>query len=80
MCERVNRLTGREPHGIVDQADKYELEEQIISDLYSIRSDMTMKILCLLPGVKKILRFRRFLSVSAKALKKAIVRTELSDR
>lgn len=41
MCERVNRLTGREPHGIVDPADKYELEEQIISDLYSIRSEET---------------------------------------
>lgn len=30
-------LKGREPHGIVDPKDKYQLEEQIISDLYSYR-------------------------------------------
>ncbi len=30
-------LKGREAHGIVDPADKYELEEQIITDLYSYR-------------------------------------------
>lgn len=30
-------LKGRNPHGIVDPADKYELEEQIITDLYNYR-------------------------------------------
>lgn len=30
-------LKGREPQGIVDPADKYELEEQIITDLYSYK-------------------------------------------
>jgi len=30
-------LKGRDPYGIVDPADKYELEEKIISDLYSYR-------------------------------------------
>lgn len=30
-------LKGREPHGIVDPAVKYELEEQIITDLYSYK-------------------------------------------
>lgn len=30
-------LKGRNPHGIVDPADKYELEEQIMTDLYSYR-------------------------------------------
>lgn len=31
-------LKGREPHGIVDPADKYALETQIISDLYNYRN------------------------------------------
>ncbi len=30
-------LKGREPQGIVDPADKYQLEEQIITDLYSYK-------------------------------------------
>lgn len=30
-------LKGRNPHGIVDPAEKYELERQIIDDLYSYR-------------------------------------------
>lgn len=30
-------LKGRNPHGIVDPADKYELERQIINDLYDYR-------------------------------------------
>ncbi|MBO5140004.1 MAG: alkaline phosphatase family protein [Peptococcaceae bacterium] len=30
-------LKGREPHGIVDPADKYELEEQIMTDLYNYK-------------------------------------------
>lgn len=32
-------LKGRDTHGIVDPADKYELEAQIISDLYDYRLD-----------------------------------------
>jgi len=32
-------LKGRNPNGIVDPADKYELERQIIDDLYSYRLD-----------------------------------------
>jgi len=32
-------LKGREPHGIVDPADKYELEEQIITDLYAWKDE-----------------------------------------
>ena len=34
-------LKGRDTHGIVDPKDKYELEEQIISDLYSYREPFT---------------------------------------
>ncbi|MCI6868451.1 MAG: hypothetical protein MR871_11010 [Lachnospiraceae bacterium] len=34
-------LKGREPHGIVDPADKYELEEQIITDLYGYKDAKT---------------------------------------
>lgn len=34
-------LKGREPHGIVEPADKYELEEQIITDLYSYKDAKT---------------------------------------
>ena len=36
-------LKGREPFGIVDPADKYELEEQIITDLYSLRHPVSGK-------------------------------------
>lgn len=32
-------IKGREPHGIVDPEDKYELERQIIDDLYSYRQN-----------------------------------------
>ena len=35
--------SGRNPHGIVDPADKYELEEQIITDLYGYRDKTTGK-------------------------------------
>ena len=34
-------LKGRQPHGIVDPADKYELEEQIITDLYGWTDERT---------------------------------------
>ena len=34
-------LKGRNPHGIVDPADKYELEEKIITDLYGYRDAKT---------------------------------------
>ncbi len=36
-------LKGRNPHGIVDPADKYELERQIIDDLYNYRDPETGK-------------------------------------
>ena len=36
-------LKGRQTHGIVDPADKYELEAQIISDLYNYRDPRTGK-------------------------------------
>ena len=36
-------LKGRDKHGIVDPKDKYDLEEQIISDLYNYRDDKTGK-------------------------------------
>ncbi|NRY59040.1 alkaline phosphatase family protein [Clostridium beijerinckii] len=36
-------LKGRDKHGIVDLKDKYDLEEQIISDLYNYRDDKTGK-------------------------------------
>ena len=34
-------VKGRDPHGIVDPADKYELEEQIITDLYGYKHPKT---------------------------------------
>lgn len=34
-------VKGRDPHGIVDPADKYEMEERVISDLYSVRDPET---------------------------------------
>ena len=34
-------LKGRDRHGIVDPADKWELEEQIITDLYGYRDPLT---------------------------------------
>lgn len=36
-------LKGRDPHGIVNPEDKYELEEQIITDLYSYKHPKTGK-------------------------------------
>ncbi len=36
-------LKGRDPQGIVDPADKYELEEQIITDLYGYKNEKTGK-------------------------------------
>ena len=36
-------LKGRDRHGIVDPADKYELEEQIITDLYAYKDKKTGK-------------------------------------
>lgn len=36
-------LKGRDPYGIVDPADKYELEEQIITDLYGYKHEKTGK-------------------------------------
>ncbi|MBO5428753.1 MAG: alkaline phosphatase family protein, partial [Peptococcaceae bacterium] len=36
-------LKGRDRHGIVDPADKYELEEQIITDLYGYKDKKTGK-------------------------------------
>ena len=34
-------LKGREPHGIVDPADQFELEERIMTDLYGLRDPKT---------------------------------------
>ena len=34
-------LKGRELHGIVDPADQFELEERIMTDLYSLRDKET---------------------------------------
>ena len=36
-------LKGRQSHGIVDEADKYELERQIITDLYNYKDKETGK-------------------------------------
>ena len=36
-------LKGREPHGIVEPADQYELEEQIMTDLYNYKHPDTGK-------------------------------------
>ncbi|MDR1604892.1 MAG: alkaline phosphatase family protein [Gracilibacteraceae bacterium] len=42
-CNIYINLKGRDPHGIVDPADKYELEEQIMTDLYGYRDKVTGK-------------------------------------
>lgn len=42
-CHININLKGRDPHGIVDPADKYELEEQIMTDLYSYKDATTGK-------------------------------------
>lgn len=40
-CNIYINLKGRDPHGIVDPADKFELEEQIMTDLYSYKDKKT---------------------------------------
>ncbi len=40
-CNIYINLKGRDPHGIVDPKDKYELEEQIMTDLYSVKDEKT---------------------------------------
>ena len=40
-CMLYINLKGRDPEGIVDPANQFELEEQIISDLYSLRDPVT---------------------------------------
>ena len=40
-CNIYVNLKGRDPHGIVDPKDKYELEEQIMTDLYGYRDKKT---------------------------------------
>lgn len=40
-CNIYINLKGRDPHGIVDPKDKYELEEQIMTDLYGYRDKKT---------------------------------------
>lgn len=42
-CHIDINLKGRNPHGIVDPEDKYELEEQIMTDLYGLRDEHTGK-------------------------------------
>lgn len=42
-CHIYVNLKGRDPHGIVDPEDKYELEEQIMTDLYGLRDEHTGK-------------------------------------
>lgn len=37
-------LKGRDAHGIVDPSEKYALEEQIISDLYSYRNELGERV------------------------------------
>ena len=45
VAQRANHiyinLKGRDPHGIVDPEDKYELEERIMTDLYSLKDEVT---------------------------------------
>lgn len=40
-CHIFLNVKGRDPHGIVDPADKWDLEEKIITDLYNLRSPET---------------------------------------
>ena len=42
-CNIYINLKGRDPHGIVDPADKYQLEEQIMTDLYNYKHPDTGK-------------------------------------
>lgn len=43
-CHIYINLKGRNPHGIVDPADKYALEEEIISALYNYRDEYGRRI------------------------------------
>lgn len=40
-CHIFINLKGREPEGIVDPADQFELEEKIMTDLYGLRDEKT---------------------------------------
>ena len=40
-CHIFLNIKGRDPHGIVDPADQFELEEQIMTDLYGLRDEKT---------------------------------------
>jgi len=40
-CNIYINLKGRDPHGIVEPADKYELEEKIMTDLYNLKDSKT---------------------------------------
>ena len=40
-CNIYINLKGRNPHGIVEPEDKYELEEQLMTDLYSYKDKKT---------------------------------------
>ena len=42
-CHIYVNLKGRDPHGIVEPEDKYELEEKIMTDLYGLRDERTGK-------------------------------------
>ncbi len=43
-CNQIYiNLKGRQPYGIVEPEDKYELEERIITDLYSLKHPVTGK-------------------------------------
>ncbi|MDR1320877.1 MAG: alkaline phosphatase family protein [Gracilibacteraceae bacterium] len=50
VMQRMNHiyvnLKGRDPHGIVDPADKFGLEEKIITDLYALRDPETGHRVC----------------------------------
>ena len=55
-------LKGRDPYGIVDPADKYELEEQIITDLYGYNDTSLSPIfLAAGPGIKENYRTDRYI-------------------
>lgn len=40
-CHIFLNIKGRDPEGIVDPADQFELEEKIMTDLYSLRDEKT---------------------------------------
>lgn len=40
-CHIYLNIKGRDPEGIVDPADQFELEEKIMTDLYSLRDELT---------------------------------------